>query len=198
MLPEPVLVSDWLGLGVFGNMVISRLSYQNTCLILNECSCVFHALQISKESAEYMVEEYKRLRQRDSTGGLLLKHTSYGWHGNTLSWQHTVMATHCQYHLMESVVELKCKVLDCIIFMSLLQHEKSPLPLVSTLPTTGITKSSWRITVRQLESMIRLSEAMARMHCSEEVRSHDMQCQGSCECHMSHMTFLPRRSSQNM
>eukprot|EP00731_Ephydatia_muelleri_P012711 Em0007g21a len=33
----------------------------------------------------------------------------------------------------------------------------------------GVTKSSWRITVRQLESMIRLSEAMARMYCSEEV-----------------------------
>lgn len=88
MLPEPVLVSDWLRVGVFGNMVISRLSYQNICLILNECNCVFHALQISKESAEYMVEEYKRLRQRDSTGGLLLKCTNYGWHGNTLSWQH--------------------------------------------------------------------------------------------------------------
>uniref|UniRef100_A0A8D2J549 DNA replication licensing factor MCM6 n=1 Tax=Varanus komodoensis TaxID=61221 RepID=A0A8D2J549_VARKO len=34
---------------------------------------------------------------------------------------------------------------------------------------SGITKSSWRITVRQLESMIRLSEAMARMHCCDEV-----------------------------
>lgn len=33
----------------------------------------------------------------------------------------------------------------------------------------GGAKSSWRITVRQLESMIRLSEAMARLHCSEEV-----------------------------
>ena len=64
-------------------MVVSRLSYQ-----MNECNCVFHALQISKESAEYMVEEYKRLRQRDSTGELLLKCTNYGWHGNTLSWQH--------------------------------------------------------------------------------------------------------------
>lgn len=30
-------------------------------------------------------------------------------------------------------------------------------------------KSTWRITVRQLESMIRLSEAMAKMECSEEV-----------------------------
>lgn len=34
----------------------------------------------------------------------------------------------------------------------------------------GVSKSAWRITVRQLESMIRLSEAMARMHCSDEVQ----------------------------
>ncbi|KAJ7345811.1 hypothetical protein JRQ81_001761 [Phrynocephalus forsythii] len=56
--------------------------------------------KISKESEDFIVEQYKRLRQRDGS---------------------------------------------------------------------GITKSSWRITVRQLESMIRLSEAMARMHCSDEV-----------------------------
>merc|ERR1719334_3088579 len=35
----------------------------------------------------------------------------------------------------------------------------------------GSAKSSWRITVRQLESMLRLSEAFARLHCSEEVTS---------------------------
>merc|ERR1711874_292731 len=35
--------------------------------------------------------------------------------------------------------------------------------------TGGSAKSSWRITVRQLESMLRLSEAFARLHCSEEV-----------------------------
>merc|ERR1712241_1136505 len=35
--------------------------------------------------------------------------------------------------------------------------------------TGGGFKSSWRITVRQLESMIRLSEAMARMGCSDQV-----------------------------
>lgn len=35
---------------------------------------------------------------------------------------------------------------------------------------SGAAKSSWRITVRQLESMIRLSEGMARMHCSDEVQ----------------------------
>jgi len=33
----------------------------------------------------------------------------------------------------------------------------------------GSAKSSWRITVRQLESMLRLSEAFARLHCQEEV-----------------------------
>jgi len=58
--------------------------------------------KISAESRDYMVEEYKRLRQRDSTGS---------------------------------------------------------------------GSSSWRITVRQLESMVRLSEAMARMHCSDEVQT---------------------------
>ncbi|XP_046570289.1 LOW QUALITY PROTEIN: zygotic DNA replication licensing factor mcm6-like [Haliotis rubra] len=57
--------------------------------------------KINKESQEYMIEEYKRLRQRDGTGA---------------------------------------------------------------------AKSAWRITVRQLESMIRLSEGMARMHCQDEVQ----------------------------
>ncbi|KAJ3114362.1 MCM DNA helicase complex subunit mcm6 [Physocladia obscura] len=34
---------------------------------------------------------------------------------------------------------------------------------------TGINKSSYRITVRQFESMIRLSEALAKLHCSPTV-----------------------------
>jgi len=55
---------------------------------------------ISKEAQDYMVEQYKSLRQRDSS---------------------------------------------------------------------GVAKSSWRITVRQLESMIRLSEALARLHCTDQV-----------------------------
>ncbi|XP_049797982.1 DNA replication licensing factor Mcm6 [Schistocerca nitens] len=35
---------------------------------------------------------------------------------------------------------------------------------------TGGSKSTWRITVRQLESMVRLSEAMAKMECADEVQ----------------------------
>ncbi|XP_060900080.1 DNA replication licensing factor MCM6 [Labrus mixtus] len=58
--------------------------------------------KISSESEEFIVEQYKRLRQRDGSG--------------------------------------------------------------------GTSKSAWRITVRQLESMIRLSEGMARMHCCDEVQ----------------------------
>lgn len=34
---------------------------------------------------------------------------------------------------------------------------------------TGLARSAWRITVRQLESMIRLSEGMARLYCQDEV-----------------------------
>lgn len=36
-------------------------------------------------------------------------------------------------------------------------------------------KSAWRITVRQLESMIRLSEAYARMHLMDEVKAEHVQ-----------------------
>ncbi|KAJ6648319.1 DNA replication licensing factor Mcm6 [Pseudolycoriella hygida] len=35
---------------------------------------------------------------------------------------------------------------------------------------TGTGKGTWRITVRQLESMVRLSEAIAKMECSNEVQ----------------------------
>lgn len=35
--------------------------------------------------------------------------------------------------------------------------------------SSGASKNSYRITVRQLESMIRLSEAIARANCTNEV-----------------------------
>jgi len=35
---------------------------------------------------------------------------------------------------------------------------------------SGLTKSSYRITVRQLESMVRLSEGLARLHCDDEIK----------------------------
>ncbi|XP_020623054.1 zygotic DNA replication licensing factor mcm6-A-like [Orbicella faveolata] len=35
---------------------------------------------------------------------------------------------------------------------------------------TSVARSAWRITVRQLESMIRLSEGMARLYCQDEVQ----------------------------
>jgi len=41
--------------------------------------------------------------------------------------------------------------------------------------TGGSAKSSWRITVRQLESMLRLSEAFARLHCAETVTKKHVQ-----------------------
>lgn len=35
--------------------------------------------------------------------------------------------------------------------------------------SSGVAKSAWRITVRQLESMIRLSESLTRLHCQDTV-----------------------------
>lgn len=41
--------------------------------------------------------------------------------------------------------------------------------------------SSWRITVRQLESLVRLSEALARLKCSAEVSVHTAHSNYGCQ-----------------
>ena len=41
--------------------------------------------------------------------------------------------------------------------------------MMTSSHVVGVSRSAWRITVRQLESMVRLSEAMARLHCKDEV-----------------------------
>ena len=65
--------------------------------------------QISKESAEYMVEEYKRLRQRDSTGGSV------------------AMATHCP---MESAILTSFTYIYILSFPPFVLHST----LLSSLP----------------------------------------------------------------
>ena len=99
-----------------------------------------------------MVEEYKRLRQRDSTGGSVGMATHR-------PMQNVVLSAHSNIITITPLLPMYPSLLSL----------PSP-PLSSLFPLSGITKSSWRITVRQLESMIRLSEGMARMHCTEEVR----------------------------
>ena len=49
----------------------------------------------------------------------------------------------------------------------------------------AMSKASWRITVRQLESLIRLSEAMAKMVCEEKVGPSKGTGQVSGETHVA-------------
>ena len=125
--------------------------------------------QISKESAEYMVEEYKRLRQRDSTGGSVAMATQFLMESVVLTSFTYISSLH-SFHptIPPSSPPFLFIFLFIILLFPLLSTPLSSSPLFLSL--SGITKSSWRITVRQLESMIRLSEAMARLHCTEEVR----------------------------
>jgi len=48
----------------------------------------------------------------------------------------------------------------------ILKHEYKRLRKMDV----GSTKNSYKVTVRQLESLVRLSEAMARLHCDQVIR----------------------------
>lgn len=66
---------------------------------------------------------------------------------------------------------------------------------------SGVGRNSYRITVRQLESMIRLSEAIARANCTSEVWVHFQLMvpgvQYHCRSHL-HSLGRPTISSDNL
>lgn len=90
-----------------------------------------------------------------------------------------IVDLHCNIEESVEKVYTKQEVLQYISFAkkfkpiinkeagNLLVHYYNRLRLRDS---TSTGKSTWRITVRQLESMIRLSEAMARMDISDEVQ----------------------------
>lgn len=88
----------------------------------------FFCPQISKDAQDFIVEQYKHLRERDTSEFNLLK-----------------------------------------MFKTNLLLPSQVCFLTSMFLLSGLARSAWRITVRQLESMIRLSEGMARLYCQDEV-----------------------------
>ncbi|KAF8764154.1 Zygotic DNA replication licensing factor like protein [Argiope bruennichi] len=110
--------------------------------------------KITEDAQSCLVEHYQNLRLRDA-GGVTKS-----------SWRITVRQLESLVRLSEAMAKMYCSEEITEDAQSCLVEHYQNLRLRDA---GGVTKSSWRITVRQLESLVRLSEAMAKMYCSEEV-----------------------------
>ena len=62
-----------------------------------------------------------------------------------------------------------------VIFLTVFGVFEFSLKAMREKDAQGSARSAWRITVRQLESLVRLSEACARLHCLEIIEPKHVQ-----------------------
>ena len=102
-----------------------------------------------------IIREYRALRQRDAAG----ESCSSALNRAAFSLRFTNIKEHTDRTLVR-LVDMPDSVLNPFLYVILDSH---------TYMSAGVNKASYRITVRQLESMIRLAEALARLYGDDEV-----------------------------